>query len=287
MLKLRQNFLPKLISEFISLGFVFFILPAIYIFEISVAIPAYYAQDIDSWWPCIHSILGTYVMFNLLGNLIGVIFVDTGFKGAIVDPVKVAKEGWHFCSVCEKNAPPRTWHCNVCNSCILKREHHCGFTGCCVGFYNFRFFYYFLLYLFISSIYATFFNHVFIWSLIGEANWTHIVRIVMPLSVIFFGIDTSWTQIYMFYYSVTIIGCGFSGVMLYQQCYVLFRNQTSYDRNKSNPAYNCDLKKNIQDSLGSRWYLTWISPFLDSPLPHQGMVWQQNPNILKEISKSK
>ena len=89
MLKLRQNFLPKLISEFISLGFVFFILPAIYIFEISVAIPAYYAQDIDSWWPCIHSILGTYVMFNLLGNLIGVIFVDTGFKGAIVDPAKV------------------------------------------------------------------------------------------------------------------------------------------------------------------------------------------------------
>lgn len=189
--------------------------------------------------------------------------------------------------MCEKHAPPRTWHCNVCNACILKREHHCGFTGCCIGFYNFRFFYYFLLYLFVSTIYATYFTHFFIWSLVEEANWTHIVRIAMPLSIIFFGIDTSWTQVYMFYYSVTIIGCGFSGVMLYQQCYVLFRNQTSYDRNKSNPIYNSALKKNIQDSLGTRWYLTWISPFLESPLPHQGTQWQHKPDTLKEISKSK
>ena len=80
MLKLRKNFLPKLLSEFVALGFVFFILPAIYIFELSIAVPAYYAQDVDSWWPCIHNIVGTYVMFNLLGNLIGAIFVDTSFK---------------------------------------------------------------------------------------------------------------------------------------------------------------------------------------------------------------
>lgn len=271
-----------------ALGFVFFILPAIYIFELSIAVPAYYAQDVDSWWPCIHNIVGTYVMFNLLGNLIGAIFVDTSFKKTAANSPQVTKEGWHFCSVCEIQAPPRTWHCNVCNVCVLKREHHCGFTGCCIGFYNFRFFFYFLLYLFVSTIYATYFTHSFLWSSVDETNFTHIIRILIPLSIIFFGIDTSWTQVYIFYYSVTIIGLGFSGVMLYQQFHVLFHNQTSYDRNKSNSTYNHNLKTNIRDSLGTRWYLTWISPFLESPLPHRGTEWQHSPTqcYQDEIAKA-
>ena len=92
MLNLRQQFLPRLISETIALGFVFFILPAIYIFELSIAIPAFYAKETGSWWPCIHSILGTYVMFNLLGNLIGAVFVDTSFKGAVIEPTQVYKK---------------------------------------------------------------------------------------------------------------------------------------------------------------------------------------------------
>ena len=98
----------------------------------------------------------------------------------------------------------------------------------------------------------------------------------MPLTIIFFGIDTSWTQIYMFYYSVTLIGCGFTGIMLYQQSFVLLRNQTSNDRNKTCRAYDSGLEKNIQDSFGLRWYLTWISPFLQSSLPHEGIKWEKS-----------
>merc|ERR1712071_497944 len=130
----REGIIPKLISEFVALGFVLFIIPAIYIFELSVVIPALYPTENDSsFWLCFHSVMGSFLMFNLVGNLIGVIFVDTSSKEIVVDAAKVElSKGWHFCSVCETHAPPRTWHCSTCGKCILKREHHCGFTGCCV-----------------------------------------------------------------------------------------------------------------------------------------------------------
>lgn len=153
-----------------------------------------------------------------------------------------------------------------------------------MGFANFRFFYYFLAYLFLATIYASYFNHYFIWTKLFEFEWSHIIRIVMPLTILFFGIDTSFKQLYFFYYSVTMIGCCFSGMMLFQQSYLLLYNQTSYDRNKGLPGCNrSQILKNVQDSLGLRWYLTWLSPFLKSPLPHNGTVWQ----VDQENDKSK
>lgn len=87
MLPFRDRLIPKIISEFVALGFVLFIIPAIYIFELSVVLPALYVHD--PFWLYLHSTLGTFVMFNLVGNLIGVILVDTSSKHIIVDTTKV------------------------------------------------------------------------------------------------------------------------------------------------------------------------------------------------------
>ena len=166
-------------------------------------------------------------------------------------------------------------------------QHHCGFTGCCVGFTNFRFFYLFLAYLFFATIYATYFNNYFIWSQVVEFEWSHIVRIVMPLTILFFGIDTSMTQLYFFYYSITMIGCCFSGVLLYQQSYLAFCNQTAYERNKSKNDHDCGLMHNVRDSLGLRWHLIWLCPFLQSPLPHEGVEWMRREQVPLEAAKNK
>lgn len=91
MLPFRDRIIPKVVSDLIALGFVLFIIPAIYIFELAVVLPAIYdgRKENDKFWLYFHSVCGTYVMFNLVGNLIGVILVDTSTKHIIVDTAKV------------------------------------------------------------------------------------------------------------------------------------------------------------------------------------------------------
>ena len=109
----------------------------------------------------------------------------------------------------------------------------------------------------------------------------------MPASILIVGIDTSLTQLYMFFYSVCLIGCLFTGILLYQQSYLLFHNQTSFDRNKKSSNYDNDKMRNVQDSLGVRWYLTFFSPFVKSPLPHNGTMWNSINDAKVDTEKSK
>lgn len=94
MLPFRDRVLPKILSELVALGFVFFIIPAIYIFELAVVLPAVYdgKKEFDKFWFYFHSTCGTYVMFNVVGNLIGVILVDTSAKHLIVDTKMVLSQ---------------------------------------------------------------------------------------------------------------------------------------------------------------------------------------------------
>jgi len=62
---------------------------------------------------------------------------------------------WVPCYDCGWTRPPRCHHCPVCKTCCLKRDHHCFFAGACVGYRNFRFFYTFLIWAWMGSMYAT------------------------------------------------------------------------------------------------------------------------------------
>ncbi|KAI8817729.1 DHHC palmitoyltransferase-domain-containing protein [Fimicolochytrium jonesii] len=59
------------------------------------------------------------------------------------------------CKKCHNWKPDRAHHCSVCQSCVLKMDHHCPWIHNCVGYHNHRYFYLFLLYMFLACVYYT------------------------------------------------------------------------------------------------------------------------------------
>lgn len=60
------------------------------------------------------------------------------------------------CKVCRKchlPKPERSHHCSVCRKCVLRMDHHCPWIANCVGHHNHRYFFLFLVYLWVASTY--------------------------------------------------------------------------------------------------------------------------------------
>ncbi|XP_068618220.1 palmitoyltransferase ZDHHC16B isoform X2 [Battus philenor] len=60
---------------------------------------------------------------------------------------KMISEAASICKKCISPKPPRTHHCSVCDRCILAMDHHCPWLNNCVGYFNARYFYLYMVYM--------------------------------------------------------------------------------------------------------------------------------------------
>lgn len=51
----------------------------------------------------------------------------------------------NVCSTCKLEKPARSKHCSTCGRCIMLFDHHCIWINNCVGYYNYRYFLWWLL----------------------------------------------------------------------------------------------------------------------------------------------
>lgn len=171
---------------------------------------------------------------------------------------------WNLCDKCELVTPPRSWHCDTCGVCILKRDHHCMFASNCVGYRNHRHFLMFLVHFFIGTTYAVFYNSYYIWILNSSVyvKWTTIIKMALPMLMIFFG---GGDEIHLLFYMLILIGSGLSGLLLVYHGNLVIKNSLTHEKDKG--AYDLGVKANLKLIFGSKWPLTLIWPFTDSPVP--------------------
>ncbi|XP_011057177.1 PREDICTED: probable palmitoyltransferase ZDHHC24 [Acromyrmex echinatior] len=247
---IRKKMWPRTISDLLSMAFVLIVVPLMYWFGLWIVLPELYKDESLTYM--FHFVLGNFIMLNIVGNFTYTVLCDTstGGSGQIVS-VSTAKpaDGWRLCAACECLSPPRSWHCNTCDTCILKRDHHCVFTGCCIGYYNHRYFVMFLWYLFLGAAYAFYYGSLFIWSRIPFEFPMSIIKMVFPVAIFFFGFDSSIDQ---FYLLLGVVG---------------------NESNRKDFTYNMGWKDNIREVFGERWYLTLLLPYIKSQLPHDGVSW--------------
>jgi len=59
-----------------------------------------------------------------------------------------------YCDICGIVKPPRTHHCKSCGKCVLRFDHHCPWIGQCVGAQNEKFFFVFVLWGAVFSLWT-------------------------------------------------------------------------------------------------------------------------------------
>ncbi|XP_044255351.1 probable palmitoyltransferase ZDHHC24 [Tribolium madens] len=264
---LRKNVLPRSLSDTLVTVFTLCIIPTVYYFELFVVLPHFYPQW--DFWYTFHFLSGTFILFNLCANYVAIVLCDTSIRGRIL-PTTMGPN-CRFCTVCECIAPPRSWHCHTCNVCILKRDHHCMFTSCCIGHHNLRYFIVFVFYIFVATVYASYYNLFFVLEFAEFGTFESIIKLVFPLATLF--VDYSRNQMYLFLVLIVLIGGVFTGVLLYFHGDLILRGVVTHERNQKMGLYDLGRRKNVEGALGDRWCLVWLSPFIESKLPHDGVNW--------------
>lgn len=99
--------------------------------------------------------LGNYIKFNIIFYYCLAYFTHPGQVPS--DPEKI-KSVSTICKKCIHPKPPRTHHCSVCDQCVLKMDHHCPWINGCIGHFNHRYFFMFMVYMVTGCLFAMLFG---------------------------------------------------------------------------------------------------------------------------------
>jgi len=273
MLRLRKTrLLPQQVSDLGAFFFVVVMIPLTYVWEVTVVCQSIFSAESLTWY--LHMLVGLVAVINITGNFVGLWLVDTSTRHIVIPSGQLGQERWHYCASCEAVSPPRAWHCTVCGVCVLKREHHCMFAGYCVGHFNHRYFIMFLAWMWVGVLYCTYFNSVYIWTEFDRLQSPlALLKFVFPLLILMSGMDFSWSQVAIFFWSVHVAALLLTSVLLVYHIRLIHNGETTFEANRKITVYNLGWRQNWEEVMGKRWYLAVFLPFVQSKLPHDGVEW--------------
>lgn len=85
-------------------------------------------------------------------------------------------------------------------------------------------------------------------------------------------VDGSEFQYYLLMYILVLIGAVFTGFLLFFHLRNMWRGILTHE---SLRQFDLGPMENVRMVFGERWYLAWLSPFVQSELPFDGIDWQK------------
>ena len=274
---------PKKISDRLCVTFAICELWVEGLFELLIILPRLYPEATTTYWLSV--MLGLFLFVNVLGNLIMAMCTDIS-TGSNVLP-SVLKPSWSYCHMCMQNSPPRSYHCYQCDVCVLKRDHHCLFIGSCVGHANQRYYLMSIMYISIGALYANYLNIDFAMESFTEnLSWKTLLASFTPLFGWLFGLTQSTSFFISFQSGTCVFGFVAFTILFIYHMRLTLRGQTTHEiRRIRDRSYDLGILDNIQEALGTRWYLVWIFPLIVSPLPSDGLHFNKRGAAILENVK--
>ena len=272
----RHTFMPKRLGD--RAAFIFFVcfLIAVINFELQTVLPLYH-QKFSTWW-CVHVFCSMFAAINVFTNLFFMMATDSTTGSASLP--SVLKSGWKYCPFCQLNSPPRSFHCHVCDTCILKRDHHCIFGGRCVGYKNYRYYIMMVVFLWLGAVYANVYHFEYVHDVAGGFKMATFFTMFMPFVMLILGYSSGYQFYVLFIAGVSVFSLLLFTGLLYLQARLIIKGQVTYERKRGITEYDLGLLENMKDILGEKWYIAWLSPFIPSPLPGDGVVFRRQQEII-------
>lgn len=125
------------------------------------------------------------------------------------------------------------------------------------------------MYCFIAMIYAVVYNVYFLTQFLTGTKLTVMLKMLFP----FIGlvVNFGYESLYIILVVVHVIVALSSGNLI-------LKGKTEHENkcSKNNSIYDKRWQLNLIESLGTRWYISWIFPFIDSPSPGNGVDFEVN-----------
>ncbi|OQS00936.1 hypothetical protein THRCLA_05811 [Thraustotheca clavata] len=202
-------------------------------------LPLVYAHN-GLFLTTIYGFYGTFVFVHLLVNYIQCIRTNPGEASSI----STIYEEDIICDYCNAPQPPRCLHCHSCQTCILEMDHHCVWMNNCIGYYNYRFYWLYLLYGWNSCGLVAF---------IADSTMQHIVRDL-----------TFYEKLYLQFPFVLCLGLSLAFFSLWVvHLYLIVAGQTTLDLLREplrKPLTLTCMQRNVQQVFGIPWWKSILIP---------------------------
>ena len=144
----------------------------------------------------------------------------------------------------------RSYHCNECNACIRRMDHHCSWLYNCIGYGNYKSFYFFIMYLWTTALFICWNSRKVIYISIANVYYPKYLT----------------TIVFVMFISCLSLG----GLLLYYNIFHTWLILKAYttteyyelykqDPNKPRSIYSISFCENIKIIFGST-FLEWILP---------------------------